>query len=366
MFLANADGTGSRKVSVDGLARRTASSPDAGRSRFCVEDRGTRSQAIREVEPGTLTVRRIGEEWSCGDGVWSPKGDVFVLPQHGDLWGIARAFSRYGLNSGERIQLTRGASGFTSPVFSADADRVFTIGDLPRGEIVRYASISRSFVPYLGGIAADDVAFTTDAKWIAYTSYPAHDLWRMKVDGSDQLQITSGIEAYSPRWSPDARRIVFMCRVPGKKSSICLVSAAGGPAEKLTGYSEEESDPDWSPDGSSIAFTTESGGLFVADAISRRALQSLFCPNQRVIVLAGLAIDFGDPQVAVCARQVPAHHRHHPSQWNGMVSGNAVLRVPLHCSFTGARSSCQLFTVQCARGPSASWWLGLYRTAGRP
>jgi hypothetical protein len=49
-----------------------------------------------------------------------------------------------------------------------DGKKLLVGGYQSRGELVRYDPSSKQFVPFLGGIAAYDVAFSRDGKSIAY------------------------------------------------------------------------------------------------------------------------------------------------------------------------------------------------------
>ena len=144
---------------------------------------------------------------------------------------------------------------FRSPVSSVDGKRLFVIGEQRRGELVRFESKSGQFVPYLGGISAQDVDVSKDGQWVAYVSYPEGVLWRSRVDGSQRLQLTSlPMQASLPRWSPDGKRIAFSAVVPGGPDKIHVVAADGGRPEQLTAGNHYETDPNWSPDQNSLVF----------------------------------------------------------------------------------------------------------------
>lgn len=68
----------------------------------------------------------------------------------------------------------------------------------------------------------------------------------------------------SPAWHPDGKRLIFADdRGDGPRLYVADVPVKGGPAAKLyrwrTGYSFC-TDPEWSPDGLSVAFTAQKGG----------------------------------------------------------------------------------------------------------
>ena len=77
------------------------------------------------------------------------------------------------------------------------------------------------------------------------------DLWTVLPDGTGDLQITSGsaVDA-DPAWSPDGSLIAFT-RQSGDGPSIWTVPAVGGIPARLL---RKASDPTWSPDGLTIAF----------------------------------------------------------------------------------------------------------------
>jgi Tol biopolymer transport system component len=109
----------------------------------------------------------------------------------------------------------------------------------------------------LSGIPAYELDYSRDLKWIAYTSYPEHTLWRCHVDGSEKRQLTPvGLEAHQPHWSPDGTRIAFMGRPKGKKthSRVYLVPSPGGGIYEPLPDGEDQGVPTWSADGKSIIY----------------------------------------------------------------------------------------------------------------
>jgi hypothetical protein len=57
-----------------------------------------------------------------------------------------------------------------------------------------------------------------------------------------------------PSFSPDDKRIAFMCKW-GVTSDICIVNADGTGLVRVTIDAQEDGDPAWSPDGTRMAFT---------------------------------------------------------------------------------------------------------------
>jgi Tol biopolymer transport system component len=159
--------------------------------------------------------------------------------------------------SSEPTELTTGPLSYSRPVPSVDGKRIFAIGSLPRGELIRFDQKTQQFKPYLSGISADNVDFSKDGQWVAYVTYPEGNLWRSKTDGSERLQLTfPPMQVLLPRWSPDTKQIVFMAALHGRRWKNYLISADGGvsqpvlPGEQPT----SETDPNWSPDGNSLVF----------------------------------------------------------------------------------------------------------------
>jgi Tol biopolymer transport system component len=123
-----------------------------------------------------------------------------------------------------------------------------------RGELVRYDMKSHQFLPLLSGISATDATYSKDGKWVAYTTYPDHNLWRSRSDGSERIQLTyPPLDVAEPFISPDGTKVVF-----GSMSddSICVIDMNGGLPRKIV---ESAESPRWSPDGSSIVATARGG-----------------------------------------------------------------------------------------------------------
>jgi len=90
-------------------------------------------------------------------------------------------------------------------------------------------------------------------------------LWVVNVKSSEEKQITEGNDwnDSDPQWSPDGTRIAFVSNRSGKEyeenrnTDVWVISANGGSLRKISDHDEADSNPCWSPDGKTIAFTGE-------------------------------------------------------------------------------------------------------------
>ena len=75
------------------------------------------------------------------------------------------------------------------------------------------------------------------------------DLWTMNADGSDATRLTDGASALQPDWSPNGRWIAYT-----SGNNIRLVTPDGSRDIPLPGVTAFADAPSWSPDGRVIAF----------------------------------------------------------------------------------------------------------------
>jgi Tol biopolymer transport system component len=131
------------------------------------------------------------------DGNWTPDGQYYIFQVlHGsrvDLWAVRERGDLFHKVDRRPFPLTSGPMNFEAPQPSADGKKIFAVGDQLRGELSRYDTKSGQFVPYLEGISARDVSFSSDGQWVAYVTYPDSALWRSRIDGTRKLQLTSKV-----------------------------------------------------------------------------------------------------------------------------------------------------------------------------
>jgi len=108
-----------------------------------------------------------------------------------------------------------------------------------------------------GGLSQDAV-YSPDGTRIAFDSIRTGngDIYVMDRDGTHVVQLTSqGISQIGPDWSPDGSKIAFFTtNAVGLRGDIWVMNADGSNQVNLTMSSHNEQDPVWSPDGSQLAF----------------------------------------------------------------------------------------------------------------
>ena len=273
IYLANADGTNPRKlITVSDSAYWIRFSPDGSRLRFTLAHQGD-SPSIWEVRvDGTdlhPALKGLNGPASECCGVWSTDGRyyLFVRSASGrrfirnvsghrdDIWAERESRDLLHRFPSAPFQLTTGPMSLGPPVIALDGTRLFAEGLLRRGELVRYDSRSRRFMPFLAGISAGELDFSRDGKWVAYVSYPERALWRSRIDGTERQQLTDApVAVFLPRLSPDGTQIAYVDLQSGQPWKIFLIPALGGTPQELIGGKDPVADPTWSPDGKRICF----------------------------------------------------------------------------------------------------------------
>jgi Tol biopolymer transport system component len=293
LYRANRDGTDSRKlISLAGIPSLLQWSPGGRLLRFTLHDSKTNSNSLWEVSAEGTELHPLLAGWNqppnecCG--TWTRDGKYFVFQSTrngiSNIWAIPEKGGPFRKTSGQPVVLTAGPMNFLAPVPSKEGKKLFVIGEQARGELLRFDSKTRQFVPYLAGISAEGVTFSRDGIWVAYVAYPEGTLWRSKVDGSDRLQLGFvPMKAFQPKWSPDGKQIAFMATTPGKRWQIYVVSAGGGYPQRMTADERSQSDPDWSPDGNSLIF----GGMPFEENDNASAIHILDLRTHRVSTVSG-------------------------------------------------------------------------------
>jgi Tol biopolymer transport system component len=119
----------------------------------------------------------------------------------------------------------------------------------------------------------DNPVYSPDGKKIAFERVFGTDneppsvvaIFTMNADGSDPTQLTqtstpTSTEDHQPQWSPDGTKIAFYrlntTATPHNKGAIEIMNADGSNIRQLTPFRIDAADPHWSPDGKRLLFNT--------------------------------------------------------------------------------------------------------------
>ncbi|MCA1657641.1 MAG: hypothetical protein LC713_08060, partial [Actinobacteria bacterium] len=104
------------------------------------------------------------------------------------------------------------------------------------------------------------LAFDTDKRPDGF-SYGGPNIWTMKADGSNRVQLTDDAASFDPDWAPDNSKIAYVSTREGGNNlgdkDIFSVNVGGGGITNLTRTPNvDETQPSWAPDASRIAYTS--------------------------------------------------------------------------------------------------------------
>jgi len=153
--------------------------------------------------------------------------------------------------------------GLNHHEWSPDAKRIATVGyigsgfntwsihvvDVEGGHLQRLTTVSN--------VWDSEPTWSPDGQRIAFCRIYENqnyrsEMWLMNADGSDQHWI--GQLGFAPRWSPDGTRFVYQSSITGNPD-IYTCAIDGSDVQPLFSSPLGDGNPDWSPDGTKIAFT---------------------------------------------------------------------------------------------------------------
>jgi len=161
------------------------------------------------------------------------------------------------MNGGEAKRLTNLKNGVSTFQWSPDSARLVVVSRIgpsdsrpesrDRSDVRHYKNTSYKF---------------NDTGW--FDDRRSH-FWMVDVKSGSAAQITEGNDwnDSDPQWSPDGTRIAFVSNRTGKEydenrnTDVWVISPDGGTPTRISDHDESDNSPRWSPDGKRIAFTGE-------------------------------------------------------------------------------------------------------------
>jgi Tol biopolymer transport system component len=162
--------------------------------------------------------------------------------------------------------------------------------------------------------------FSPDGRMIAFVSDAdgSPQLWMAKLAGGDPTRLTSGnLDPSHPSWSPRNDQIVFQGGEGAETQGIWSVSPRGGPPRRIVEFAFA---PNFSADGSKIAFHRGGAGVFIcaADGTGQKVLDHatavpqcslddgpVFSPDGTLLAIYPAAAGIGDLWVVPVASGEP-------------------------------------------------------------
>jgi Tol biopolymer transport system component len=197
---------------------------------------------------------------------WSPDGKrlAFVSTSFNARWHIfVGTVNGVRLDSVVRITEDRDSGlpryyystfdHYLSPTWSADSRELIFVSN--RGRIYGTGGVWR--MEARAGATPRELHFeetawkarpdwASDGKRVVYSGYHGrqwNQLWLLRADGSDPIQLTYGeFDATAPRWSPDARRIAYVSN-EGGNTSLWIVDVPGGKRTRMEARTRNYAEP---------------------------------------------------------------------------------------------------------------------------
>jgi Tol biopolymer transport system component/DNA-binding winged helix-turn-helix (wHTH) protein len=194
---------------------------------------------------------------------FSPRGDYLAWACDDNLSNVPIYLQR--LSDGKVTELMRSMQGVGGLAWSGDGRRIvfsvgFTGGDLWEVALVRPNQPDK--LPF--GHDAEDVAISLKGRRLAYKqTHQNVNIWRVDLANPQapaQKIVASSREQAAPDYSPDGTRIAFQSNRSGK-FEVWVSDSDGSNPMQLSAFGVlQTGTPRWSPDGKWIAFDSRVGG----------------------------------------------------------------------------------------------------------
>jgi len=126
-------------------------------------------------------------------------------------------------------------------------------------------------VSMAGGIDGDP-AWSPDGRYLAYTSNNYPGFYVLEDEKTKRYLYYQDSQFQPPRWSPDSKRLVFIC-YPGEKSQVCIINVDGTGYTQLTNTITDKCCASWSPRGEKILFASNRDGNYDIYTMDTRGQQ---------------------------------------------------------------------------------------------
>jgi len=244
---------------------------------------------------------------TAGLPTWSPDGSKLayvVGPNHHVNLVVADGDGAHP----RRVATDLPTFGFAwSPDGGSIAVRTLTEHGAARVSVIDVATGVVRDLPALDGDWWN-LAWSPDGTRFAFAG-PA-GLWVQDLDGSHRQTLVSDLHVVNPDWSPDGSMLAFGCRAPDDASDyrydICAVHADGSRFVRFDDWVGWDAVPVWSPDGRWLAFASDRG-----------ATPAQIAQNPGGARLEGVTVYLMRPDGSDVRRLVPASVRFElvPTDW---------------------------------------------------
>jgi Tol biopolymer transport system component len=232
-------------------------------ARDCAEATGSQSRGARSAETPLIYKEELLTKFSVALALPAVLSAAFAgcagaAESDGTSVGLGGIEANHGPDSWSRCDARRTPIAFQSTVGT----------DVATFEIFRVRSDGSGLVQLTtteGTGQSTSPDWTPDGRTIVFTRSSStdatHDIWLMNADGSNQRNLTQtpGFNEQQPDVSPDGRQIVWFTdshpsSTGARQNDLYVMNIDGTNRVRLTTTDESDGGPDWSPDGTKIAW----------------------------------------------------------------------------------------------------------------
>jgi len=265
IYIMDADGDNQTRLTHSGDNYTPKWSPDKSKIAFVsYPDKYNPEIYVMDADGSNQT--RLTHSGNNYSPAWSPDGSkIAFISQHEDSYDDAYNIHVVDANGNNQKRLTESRYDYT-PAWSPDGSKIafasrrngyreiYVMNSDGSNETRLTHSIYDKYKPKWSPDGSK-IAFTSE-----YDNYYEHngyyyytrEVYIMDADGSNQTRLAESQYAYNPAWSPDGSKIAFTSQSDGYYK-IYIMDADGSNQTRLT-KSRYHYAPIWSPDGSKIAF----------------------------------------------------------------------------------------------------------------